>query len=30
MNKLTIGTFLNKMAIIVHADKKITAWKLNY
>jgi hypothetical protein len=25
MNKLTIGTFLNKMAIIVHADKKITA-----
>jgi hypothetical protein len=24
MNKLTIGTFLNKMAILVHADKKIT------
>jgi hypothetical protein len=23
MNKLTIGTFLNKMAILVHADKKL-------
>lgn len=23
MNKLTIGTFLNKMAILVHADKRI-------
>jgi hypothetical protein len=25
MSKLTIGTFLNKMAILVHADKKIIA-----